>query len=215
MYPEERDASEPTLACPSTSRELQNMIRKIPSGFQDLIYQRKLSTNTIVILGRAAVAGITSSNGAYLRQVAKRRQRRRKYNDFWEACPCLGDLNKNSPNLDQVVTLALIVYVCLAFSPAQDNTCMFQDARLVLSETCRQYRVESSSERECLLWSYVIATDAWKTGAGSDLPIEGKALREQMRLLFPEARERTLLDVILGKFFWSGAMANKSAVYVT
>ena len=204
-----------TFAGPQISREIQNMVVKLQSCFKDLIYQQKLSTNTIVILSRAADAGITSNSGAYLRQVAKRQLRRRKYNDFWEPCPCLSDLYRNSPSLDQVVTVALIVYVCTAFSPAQDNTCMFRDARLILSKICLQYRAEGSTERECLLWSYVITIDAWKIGSGSELPNQAKALREEMKLLFPDARERICLEAILRKFYWSDSIASRSAVYVS
>ena len=196
---------EPTFAGPQISREIQNMVAKLPSRVKDLIYQQKLSTDTIVILSRAADAGITSNSGAYLGQVAKRRLRRRKYNDFWEVCPCLSDLYRNSPSLDQVVTLALIVSMCASFSPAQDNTCMFQDARLTLSKVCSQYRAKGSTERECLVWSYVIAIDAWKIGSGSKLPNQGKVLREGNEAVFPRgAREdssKNYLEKILSERF--------------
>ena len=76
---------------------------------------------------------------------------------------------------------------------------MFQDARLILSKIRPQYRAYISTERECLLWSYIVAIDAWKIGSGSDLLVKGAVLCEEMRPLFPDFREGTLLDGIFGK----------------
>ena len=82
MYHRESSANEPTFAIPQIPREIQKLVTKLPPVFQDLKYQQKLPANTLVTLGRAADGGITSSSGAYLKEVSKRRYRRRQYNGF-------------------------------------------------------------------------------------------------------------------------------------
>lgn len=215
MYPGERREYNPTFVTHPYTPAMQTVIAKLPPGFRELVHEQKLSTDTIVVLSRAADAGLTSSSEAYLKQVAERRRWTRKYNDFWEACPCLGESNENNPPLDKLVTLALMAYVCMAFSPARGNTSIFRGARLVLSKLCPLYHAESLIERECLIWAYVVAIDAWKIGSGVNLSAEGIALLSEMRLLFPEVHEKTVLASVLSKFFWNHAIATKSAVYGT
>lgn len=113
----------------------------LPSAFRALAREKKLSSNLLAALSRA----LDISKSATMRQDVRAKVTR-KYNDFLEACPILGERE----GLEKMICLALMVYCALCTN--RILTSVFNSPRMVLFNMLRGREEQSWAERECILW---------------------------------------------------------------
>jgi hypothetical protein len=179
IFPGQR--TRPTPIYPSEYQQ------NLPSGFRELVREQKLSLDLLAVLSRAYD----------LEQNTKERKRvqaevTRKYDDFLEACPFLGD----DTSLEKLIATAMMAYSVTSTSKVP--TSVFNGPRIALTNSLRNYEEKSWAERRCLLWVYVIAIDSWR-----DQPLQEKLVNEVWSR-FPETvRQWPCVEQVVSSFFWT------------
>lgn len=154
--------------------------------------EKKLSDDILAAVSRA----FEISKSATKRQNVRTKVTR-KYNDFLEACPSLGERE----GLERMICLALMVYCALCTN--RIPTSVFNAPRMVLFNTLQHCEEQSWAERECILWMYMVTIDAWR-----DQGPEVKLL-EELKLRYPATvRHWALVEKILRKFFWTSELSH-------
>lgn len=198
MFPNARPEHHPVYPAIPLSDDLQDIFAKVPSGFQTLIVRGKISVELMETLSRAAdvaEGGIEAITPGNMYQT-----RHQTNHDFIEACPCLGTVDGDKPNLEKQLTLALLLYCANAFTDARSSTSLYAAARMELTRLLLRGQNDWSipPEEESAFWVCAVCVDSWRRADSSTqlLPYGVKLLpilQEQATLHSPEQ--------VLQKFF--------------
>jgi len=196
---------------PPSSRpdtKLATALKRLPLGFQSLILQAPLSTNTVQLLFRIADARTKqfqpqeynhqeSAHHTGSWQVAR-------YSDFWECCP---SISRAGPDLEKYLCLSLLLYTANEFAP--DRTChkgmaLYSGPRALLAaEIGLLSRMQLTLwQKHCWMWIWWVVIDSWNEA--DKLTETGMLLMTEFRATFPEVEWGSELQEILGSFFWGG-----------
>ena len=164
---------------------------ELPLGFQKLLAERKLSVKVLELVSRT----FRLQKGGCLDQELHNRHHR-KYNDFLEACPCLGW----DEGLERLICLAIMTYCALSSRPIPRST--FVAPRKILATSLRLHEASSRAEQHCVLWMYFIAMTAWKEQS------EEAALLHECIRRFPETNtDWSTIEDVLRSFFWTSGLS--------
>lgn len=199
LFPDSRPQHVPVYPAFPLSVDLRKNFEKLPVGFQTLVVQGKISVELVEILVRAADASESGIDSIVTGN--KNHSQPRKYNDFVEACPCLGQSGGSEPNLEKQLCLALLLYCANAFTDARSSTALYGGARgeltRILTSSDRPWK--TLPEDECGLWICAVCVDSWRMGdAGSPLLSQGMAILP----IFRTRVNGRSLEHILRKFFY-------------
>ncbi|KAJ9616463.1 hypothetical protein H2200_000181 [Cladophialophora chaetospira] len=163
IFPDARPPYQPIY--PSTpiagDTELGRKIAGLPVGFQALARQRRLALDVVEVLSRTAEAHVEqAAHGTIVTPSDVFRTKPRKFQDFWEACTCLGAPEETytstdvggavvtimMPNLEKLIVLALLLYCLHTFSPMRAVTAVYNGSRLkLMTDLPRRIRRPPSS----------------------------------------------------------------------
>ena len=217
IFPGERRSYVPLYPSHPFPPELRVAISVLPSGFETLALGCVLSFDTLQVL-ITATDRTRQNIHALRREQAARRRIRRKYNDFWEACPCFGVLDDNCNVLEKLICLTLVVYCCLAFDDLRSIQNVLRGSRAELSKKIASFKPAlepsvlpevSRAATDCHIWMWVIAVDSWRVAntfasrQGPPLLPEGAALFAKLMQRYPHVKSLDLLDAIVGQFLWT------------
>lgn len=173
----------------------------MPRGFQRLAYQGYLALDVIHILGRVADAHAMYGPGQSHEQRRTPSWQRSKHNDFWECCACLAEPGLG---LEKAICLTLLLYCTNQFSPVRKcvkGMTVYNGPRAFLTKNISLIRASEASEKDCLVWMWMVLIDSWRSDDGLLLS-SGDVLLMQLRRRFPDLRAWSKLNGILGKFFY-------------
>ncbi|EXJ59528.1 uncharacterized protein A1O5_12153 [Cladophialophora psammophila CBS 110553] len=152
IFPEARPAYQPVYPpvqiLASSSSPLGQKVASLPLGFQALAHQRRLALDVLEVLSRTAEAHTEQMrHGTIVTPSDVFRTKPRRFQDFWEACTCLGAPDEVHtrlaedgvaeevmvPNLEKMIVLALLLYCLHTFSPMRAVTAVYNGSRMKLT----------------------------------------------------------------------------------
>ena len=192
---------------------LAHTVSKLPPGFQLLARHRKLASNVIDVLARAANTAYLNTSQIKISQHDSSSFTARRYSGFWEACPCLrkADEPDARPDLEKLIVLGLVLYCFHAFSNERIATTMYRATRARLGADIARRLPCSEDEQYVLLWVWMNAVDACRRPDGQLSPM-GIDLMARLRLSFPNLEWQDLRKH-LKQFFWIDAFEERCATY--
>ncbi|KIW89837.1 uncharacterized protein Z519_09266 [Cladophialophora bantiana CBS 173.52] len=153
IFPESRPAYQPVYPSvqilASSSSPLAQKVASLPLGFQALAHQRRLALDVLEVLSRTAEAHAEQMRHSTIVTPSDVfRTKPRRFQDFWEACTCLGapdevhtrlaedgvtEEEMMVPNLEKMIVLALLLYCLHTFSPMRAVTAVYNGSRMKLT----------------------------------------------------------------------------------
>ena len=193
--------------------ELAHTVSKLPPGFQLLAQHRKLASDVIEVLVRAADMAHLNAPSIKIRQHDASSFTARRYSGFWDACPCLrkADEPDGRPDLEKLIVLSLMLYCFHAFNPERIATTIYRASRARLGADVVRRLPCNEYEQYVLLWVWMNAVDACR-GPDGHLSQMGRGLIVGLRLSFPDLKWRDL-QRHLKQFFWNDAFDERCATY--
>lgn len=188
------------------SANLATALKKLPPGFQDLVLQTALYTNTVQLLFRVADAR-SILNPSHLQegkpqdtttwQVAR-------YSDFWECCP---SISRAGPDLEKHLCLALLLYTANEFAPQRacnKGLALYSGPRTLLAAEIGLLNRKNLTleQNHCWMWIWWVLIDSWNEA--DKITETGALLMTQFWAAFPEVQVWNDLQEVLGGFFWGG-----------
>ena len=176
---------EPIYPDLSLESKVADQVNKLPSGFQRLVEQDRLTADLIEVLSRTVDASdLLKKQGYVVDGHETFKSGPRTHTDFLEACPCLRAASgpDDEPPLEKLITLGLILYCCNAFSPARVVTVMYGGSRQKLTRDLLRWSTgeEDETEYPVKIWIWMITVDSWRK-ADNTLFQEGKKLYEALK----------------------------------
>ena len=196
---------EPTYPDLSLESKVADQVNKLPSGFQRLVEQDRLTADLIEVLSRTVDASELLKKQGYIVDGQETfKSGPRTHTDFLKACPCLRAASgpNDEPPLEKLITLGLILYCCNAFSPARVVTVMYGGSRQKLTKDLLRWSTGEEDEIEypVKIWMWMTTVDSWRKADNTLLP-EGKKLFEALKKRY--VGDMTLAEVwdIMNGFF--------------
>jgi hypothetical protein len=201
MFPGHRRSHAPLY--PGNAKSMRT-IQALPIGFQNMFELRMLSYDILPVISRAAqFCNFTKSELQEFIQLS--RHHRHGFNDFWEACPCLGlDDNKYHP-MERLLTMSLMYFAYGAFVPRAFPTGPAGPTP-DLTQKLMTYRSSTIAEEECLQWMWILAIHLSWTGTHSSFRDPISMLQLQLR--YPDFRAVEAVIALCRKFLWTKNMTN-------
>jgi hypothetical protein len=209
MFPGERPRYEPVYPTRPFSMALCSIIARLPFGFQQLFVESALPMNILPLLSRAT--HITNLGGYDRHELLLRtRGSTKPYNDFCEACPCLYAPDVSPPMLETLLSLTLICYCYTAFGSRSYPTAL-RVARLEATKKIPLVSPKSQTERDCLIWMWIILIDSW--AIGKSLQPLGTVLQFDLQSRFPALRHEDAVIDLVSQFLWTPDLTKSVRTY--
>ena len=194
LFPGQRRVSDPAYPSnPFSNRSVQ----ALPIGFRNLFAQGILSYNILPVLTRAAHFSISSPVKRTDILLESRRQKK-SFNDFWEACPCLGLDDKKYHPLERLLTMTVIIFIYGIFAPRAFPTGPPGPAPN-LTHQLMMYRSTTEAEEACVQWMWALAIDlSWRERHRDD-----RSSMAQLQLRYPKLRSVEAVVELGAKFLWT------------
>jgi hypothetical protein len=181
----------------------------IPNGFRALALGGKLSLDTIEVLRNAVACRIGQSTTTERPIRTSGRRVQRRYYDPLEACPCLSQPD-TSPSiiLEKMIVFSMFIYSWSDHVESRGVLGLYFAARKYISKRVVAFKIMQQDESMCIIWLWLIAIDAWRTGSNDEfLATEGLELMQQFKSSFPGLSEDwSVIETITDDFFFTGAM---------
>jgi len=208
MFPE-RHRYQPVYPTHPFSIGLCAFVARLPPGFQRLVTEDALSLDILPLLARATHLTRLSDRDRY-ELLSETRGRPRRYNDFWEACPCLCASDESCSGLEKLLSLTLFCYCYTAFGSRSYPTPL-RGARLKATKKLSSFCSMSETEEACLIWMWIVVTDSWRLG--SQLQANGTSLLFNLQSRFPALRDECAVTGIVSQFLWTRDLNNSVGMY--
>lgn len=200
---------EPLYPTQPFSANLCSFATKRQMGFHQLVVENALSFSILRLLVRAThITNLSPQSRSEL--LAKTRQSPKRYNDFWEACPCLRTSDTSVSVLEKLLSLTLICYCYIAFGSRSHPTHL-RVSRSEASKIIGSYHPRTTAEERCLIWMWIIITDSWRLG--SRLQPNGVSLLFDLQSRFPDFRRVNAVPEIANRFLWTPDLNNSVDMY--
>lgn len=212
VFPESRPAYAPIYPSHPLSVDLRLLVSKLPRRFQVLAQRQKLALDVLHVLSRTVEAEEDLKlYGALVERQEMFRSRKRRYQDFWEACPRFGapdELNPYEewePNFEKLVLFALMLYCMHTFSPIHTISTVYNGARTSLTRNLPRRRKDLMvpAQQDCLLWVWMILVNSWRALDQKLLPTGTKLMQELCDTWKDAVRSWHELDTMLRKLCWN------------
>lgn len=195
------------------------IISSIPEGFQRLAEQDVLPIDIIELLFRITHAVQRSKGGRTYVPLSTTENpfhsQKRTFTSFSEACPCLFASDDEVPPLIKALSMALAIWCFNAYSSSRwgglvvtgflhSLTRRLQHESVTTSAANDQSPsgAQSSDERECWIWIWLVCIDAHVARDGRTLLPVGNQLLKCFKARYPpEAADVNILDRVLCRFF--------------
>lgn len=128
-------------------------------------------------------------------------------NDIWESCTCLSALDRREIILEKLVSLAVLVFCCIAFHRCELAPGFFWSARLQLKRKLALFQPKSRAEADVALWLWSITLTSWSFGNGGVGP-EALLLKSAFHERFPRVNGRACVEERLQEFLWTPRLSN-------
>lgn len=187
---------------PSLAKE----VSKFPSGFRELALQSALGIDILHIISRISNY-MTSKSRAFEINTAVRTVPAGAVPDIFDTCAILQTSAANGHMVERNICLAIILFAYNVYSMVRDATTVYRGSRLALTRTLPATKYANRTERDCLIWIYMVTVESWR--AGEILAPQGRELLGLMLDRFDEAAEWTKLQVVMRNFFWYEPLAHQ------
>ena len=215
VFPDKYPVHVPCYPSYPYTSEIERMVVSLPRGFQQLASQARFSYDVLRVLTRLVQNATSQENqDAALCQLQPFNVDLGRFTSYWEACPCLSDVNDayGRPDFEKVVVLGVIIYSFHAFSSHRMTSMLYRAARKRLTADIALRMPCQEEERKVLLWVWLNAVDAWQP-PDSPLSPQGLNLLREARDAFPEVASKAQLQELLRTFFWNDAFAQRCSRY--
>lgn len=182
--------------------ELLDLVNSLPPGFQKLARNGRLSCQVLRLLGRAqemvdAVAGGTAKAWLAIPNESPAM-------DYRAILPCLDTSEGEDTGLEQLVCYAIFLLTSRMLSPVKTAiwSLPVTGGRAQITQQVLNCRVDTSAEKHCLIWVWLIGIDAWGVVSGT-MPGKGRILMQQLKARYPEASNWRHLSRAMKEFFWT------------
>ncbi|ETI22746.1 hypothetical protein G647_06822 [Cladophialophora carrionii CBS 160.54] len=206
MFPGLRRSHDPVYPSDPSS---MHMIQSLPIGFRDLFLQRALSYDILPVLTRAThFSRLSARERAELLREA--RKQKKAFNDFCEACPCLGLCDDKYHPLERLLTLSIMGYIYGAFAPRAFPTSPGGPTP-DLTKRLMSYQPTTMADEACSQWMWILAINLSWTGS----PVCPDKLLSmlQLQLRYPEFRSVERILELGSKFLWTQEMTKSIRSY--
>ena len=199
MFPGQRRRHDPVY--PSNPASLKS-IQDLPVGFRDLFVQGILSFDLLPVLRRA----VQFTNVPATKRIdflLGVRSREKAFNDFWEACPCVGFQNDDYHPLERLLTMSILYFIygtfeVRAFPTGPGGPAPGLPQRLIA------YRAMTQAEDACLQWMWIVAIDILWADTGRRNADSFSMSQLQSR--YPQFRSMEAALSVGKNFLWTSAM---------
>ncbi len=200
MFPNQRRRHEPTYPSKPLSMKI---IQDLPSGFRDLCLEGALSYDLLPVLTRAAYFADMEPLQR-VKFLLEARNQKKAFNDFWEACPCLGPPDNKYHPMERLLTMSIMYFVYGSFDPRAFPTGPLGPTP-DLTLKFISYEPKTKAEEACLQWMWILAIDLlW---AGNQQSFDDCSSVFQLQLRYPAFRSvKAVLD-LAPKFLWTKEMS--------
>jgi hypothetical protein len=206
MFPGQRRVHDPIYPSNPSSMHL---IQSLPIGFRDLFLQRALSYDILPILTRAThFSRLSARERAEL--LRESRTQKKAFDDFCEACPCLGQYDDKYHPLERLLTMSMMYYIYGAFAPRAFPTGPGGPTP-DLTKRLMLYQSTTMAEEACSQWMWILAIDL--SCAGSQVPLDKQPSMLQLQLRYPEFRAVETVLALGTKFLWTREMTKSVRSY--
>ena len=185
LFSESDTVYEPVYPDLSLESKVAAQVHNLPSGFQRLIEQDRLTADLIEVLSRTVDASdLLEKQGYVVDSNETFKSGPRRYADFLGACPYLGAASSpdDEPPLEKLITLSLILYCCNAFSPARVITVMYGGSRQKVTKDLLRWCTgeEDETEHPVKIWIWMTTVDSWRKADNTLLP-QGRELFKALK----------------------------------
>ncbi|KAJ9609710.1 hypothetical protein H2200_006038 [Cladophialophora chaetospira] len=206
MFPGQRRQRDPTYPSNPSSMKL---ILALPVGFRDLYAEGALSYDLLPVLTRATYFAKLSAQQR-MSFLLKTRNQKKPFNDFWEACPCLGLSDSKYHPLERLLTMSVMYFIYGTFEPRAFPTGPAGPTP-DLTQKLMAYQTNTKAEEACLQWMWILNIDLlW--GARPD-PLDNYFSVFHLQRRYPHFRS---LEAVLDfgpRFLWTREMTRSVQSY--
>lgn len=170
------------------SSRIEQLVNKLPGGFQRLAREGVLSIKTLDVLARTTDAySNRDASGFKADERDHYHHAQRPYDDWREACPALTTDNTDAKSvLETMIAQALFLHCMHTFSPIRFMGLPYTGFRAKLSSPMMIKHEEGNSETEdVMVWIWLNLIDSWRVENGWTLLPEGVKLMQRLQAKFP------------------------------
>lgn len=183
-----------------TKDKVKQLMERFPEGFVALAEERVLSGYVLGLLARAVPRFVDDDTGFFFESDIKKPWTHREYLH----CPGLGKLDSE---WDRLIGLSMITLNSSVLRTVHHRIgpFSFQGARAEMTRRVVKCRSNTEAERECRIWLFMVAINAWRTQQSTNLSEEGRKLLKDFRWRFGFSLWEQV-ERIVQRFFWTPAL---------
>jgi hypothetical protein len=191
-------------------------VAQLPPGFQELAKQRRLALDVLELLARVTdtIDGRRRPADPSFNSTPSPTPISRRYNNFWEASPCLRRSNaaNDAPDLERMIVLGLVLYCCHTFISGRAPIMIYRAARQRLCADITQMILDEHDQPDVMLWVWMNVVDSWRR-PDNKLPWQALRLLRSMKKLFPSIDSNAALRCGLQRYMWNESFGERCTQY--